>query len=100
MIINCDRRGRTAGGRITYRPLIQYEPDDFPPNSKYWHNRAMAAAKELVEKIGYEAYCQWIDAGPDERTWRELYEAIMAYEVVENVPVACLQDNTQPQVQS
>lgn len=75
MITNQDHRGSTAGGRFTHRSLVQLEPDDFPPDSKYWRNTAKDAAVKLVEKIGYAAYCRWIDDGP-ERTWRELYDAI------------------------
>lgn len=44
MRVNPDHRGHTVGGRYVWRPLLQPEPDDFPPDSKYW---LLAARKEL-----------------------------------------------------
>ena len=79
MILNSDRRGRTAGGRTTYRPLIQLEPDDFPPDSKYWHGRARQVANELTDLVGYDAYCEFIDTSADESaTWRQIYDIVAA----------------------
>ena len=44
MRINPDHRGRTSDGRATYRPLIQWDENDYPPDSKYWMSLAHLAA--------------------------------------------------------
>ena len=47
-------------------------------NSTHWHEKAMKMANELADAIGYEAYCEWIDAQPEMLTWKQLYNLIMA----------------------
>lgn len=81
MRVNPDHRGRTSDGRATYRPLIQFDENDYPPESKYWMSLAHQAAKQLAERMGYEPYCAWIDAQEEPAHWRELYELIKAKEV-------------------
>ena len=80
MRINPDHRGRTADGRATYRPLIQWDEDDYPPDSKYWQGLANQAAKQLAARMGYEPYCEWIDAQEEPAHWRGLYELIKGKE--------------------
>ena len=83
MIINRDHKGRTQSGKITYRPLIQFEPDDFPPDSLYWGKSACAAQKALADQVGAKKYNAWrkiVWPGDTiyEFTWRQLYKAFQA----------------------
>lgn len=81
MRINDNHLGRTTTGRYTWQPAIILEPDDYPVDSKFWHNLAKAAANELVERIGLEAYHNWCDANvpdaPPPFDWRATYDKIM-----------------------
>ena len=79
MIINPDRRGRTAGGRYTHRPVIEFEPEDFPPESRYWQYRAQGVQQDLLRILGEANYTAFsLAAWPDEAladyTWRDLAE--------------------------
>lgn len=94
MRVNPDHKGRTSDGRATYRPLIQWEEDDYPPDSKYWQLLANQAAKRLAERMGYEAYCDWIDAQDEPAHWKALHELIKAKELELNGFGAQLQDST------
>lgn len=78
MNTNPDRRGRTADGRATYRPLVEYTEDDYPPESKYWHGCAMQAARQLSGLMGYDAYCEWLDQQEEPAHWRGLFDLIQA----------------------
>lgn len=49
-----------------------------PNNSPAWHENAMKAAVELSGVMGYEAYCAWIDAGPEPASWKNLHELVTA----------------------
>jgi len=84
MIINDDQRGRTAGGRYTWRPLVQLEPDDYPPDSVYWRLRFEAARRELERLVGQPGYRAWAGrTWPDDErlvrlSWREIAETVEA----------------------
>jgi hypothetical protein len=75
MIINTNHRGRTSTGRYAYRPLLEPEEDDFPPDSNYWSGRAEAAINSLKEAIGCDATGDWFDAVFPETTnpsWKDI----------------------------
>ena len=77
MIVNTNHRGRTDGGRTTYRPLIQLEADDYPPESRYWFLRCKTAQSDLGKIIGAELYCSWAnnvwpEATIEEMTWKDI----------------------------
>jgi hypothetical protein len=74
MRYNTSHRGRTDGGRYTYRPLVEYEPDDFPADSNYWHGRAMTEVKGLIEVLGKKAYNEWCIENVDDKglTWKDI----------------------------
>ena len=79
MIINPDHRGRTAGGRTTYRALVTYEPDDYHPDSKYWQLRAHDVQVQLADLLGSSDYRAWADlvwpgATIEEFSWRTIYQ--------------------------
>lgn len=76
MNVNVDRCGRTAGGKATYRPLVQWDEEDYPPDSNYWRSCALGAAGRLSERIGFEEYCAWLDAQGEPAHWRALYDLI------------------------
>jgi len=79
MIVNTDSRGRTETGRYTWRPMIQMEADDYPPDSKYWDlatgNMQNAIIKimpnwdELAELI-------WPGSSIEEYSWKQISFAI------------------------
>jgi len=64
MIINDDQCGRTVGGRFARRARVQCEPDDYPPDCRYWRLRFAAARRELERRLGRPGYCAWAA-----RTW-------------------------------
>lgn len=64
MIHNYDNLGRTASGRYTRRPAVQLEPDDYPPDSRYWQRRFETARLDFERRCGRRAYRRWA-----ERTW-------------------------------
>ena len=77
MIVNPDHHGRTTGGRYTFRPLIEYEPDDFPPDSQYWEKRARYHMSDLGNILGNAAYASfaestWPGAAIEEYSWKEI----------------------------
>jgi hypothetical protein len=79
MILNPDRRGRTAGGRYTSQPLTEFDPNDFSPESRYWQYRAQNIQQDLLRILGEADYVAFsLDAWPDESladyTWRDLAE--------------------------
>lgn len=79
MIINTDRKGRTVGGRFTRRDLIEYEANDFPPDSKFWMQCAKTAAADLRGLVGDEQYAVWAElvwpgATIDALSWRSIAE--------------------------
>ncbi len=76
MHTNVDRRGRTASGKTAYRPLIQMDEDNYPPDSTYWHSCAMGAARRLSKKMGYEEYSAWLDEQGEPAHWRALYDLL------------------------
>lgn len=80
MRINPNHRGRTSDGKATYRPLIQWDEDDYPPDSNYWHGCAMQACQGLSLRMGYEPYCAWLDAQEDPAHWRALHDLVKAKE--------------------
>ena len=91
MIINTDHIGRTAGGRYTYRPYLQMEPDDYPPNSIYWNMEFDQVHDELIDLIG-EKYLAlgemiWPLNTIEEYSWRDLTKqlgaAVNAYKLGE-----------------
>lgn len=43
-------------------------------NSQHWRSEAMIAARRLIERMGFEAYCAWVDYMPDGFTWREFHQ--------------------------
>ena len=80
MIANHDHNGRTAAGKYTWRPAIQMEPDDFPPESKYWEGRARTATSRLLDMLSTEAFDKWLDDNvSDNDTWRAIAEKEEAY---------------------
>jgi hypothetical protein len=62
MIINANHKGRNTTGDYAYRPLLEPEPDDFVPNSRYWELRMLDATERLMELMGTDSYLVWIDA--------------------------------------
>jgi hypothetical protein len=75
MIINTSHRGRTATGKYAYRPLLEPEPDDFPPDSIYWENQAWDAHDRLIDVLGVDAYLAWVEENiSDGDTWRAIAE--------------------------
>ena len=77
MIINSDTRGRSLTGKFARRPLIEYEPDDFPPDSMYWKSCAMQEGLRLSNKIGAEnahiwAEMQWPGDTVNNFTFKEI----------------------------
>lgn len=76
MIINQDHRGRTAGGRATWRPLIQYEPNDFPHDARIWMNTANNRMDQLRTILGadYPIWSEltWPEESIEEFTWRDI----------------------------
>jgi hypothetical protein len=94
MRINPNHRGRTSDGKATYRTLIEWDEDDYPPDSKYWMSLAHQAAKRLAERMGYEPYCEWIDAQEEPAHWRGLYDLVKAKESELDGIGAQLQDST------
>lgn len=73
MIVNATHSGRTIGGRYAYRPLVQMEPDDFPPDSNYWAGRARYELGGLHDVMGEEWYQEWCDECiADTDTWKDI----------------------------
>ena len=91
MINNQDHIGRTAGGRYAYRPYLQMEPDDYPPNSLYWNMAYDQVHDELIDLIGEKFLALadqiWPDNTIEEYSWRDLTKqlggAINAYKLGE-----------------
>jgi hypothetical protein len=94
MILHTDHRGQTAGGRYTYRPLVEYEPNDFPPDSLFWKNTAEDAMDRLRELLGVEyplwAELTWPGTSIQEFTWYDLAQmsllALGAYKMGKTDP--------------
>jgi hypothetical protein len=91
MILNTDHRGQTAGGRYTYRPYIEMEPDDYPPNSQFWSLAFDQHKADLISLIGSQytelAEMIWPKDTIEEYTWKELTKqlggALNAYKLGE-----------------
>lgn len=89
MIINPDMKGRTVGGRYTWRPLVEVELDDFdyPPDSKFWMMDAQYYQGVLADELGlaYKTLAEliWPGATIEEYTWRDISQqmqgALKAY---------------------
>ena len=82
MIVNADHKGRTFGGRTTFRPLIEYEPGDYPPDSRFWRSAADATTNKLRDRLG-ESYPLWAELtwpgeSIEEFTWRDVTEMSQA----------------------
>jgi hypothetical protein len=43
------------------------------PDSWYWKEQAATVAKKLIQKMGPEAYCAWVDTLPEPFTWQEFH---------------------------
>ena len=63
MIIHQDLLGRN-GGKFAHRPRVEYEPNDYHPDSNYWKYDAIQARAELAQLIGVANYNLW-----SEMTW-------------------------------
>jgi hypothetical protein len=76
MRINPDNKGQTHEGKYVWRPLIQHEPDDFPPNSKFW---LLRARKELDVLQGIDnSWEEWYNNEiPDEATCKDIATMIL-----------------------
>lgn len=61
MIIHSDQKGRSKGGKFTWRSQTEYEPDDYPEDSVYWRNWRDLSANELIKKIGDDAFQDWVE---------------------------------------
>lgn len=73
MIVNTSCRGRTSGGRYAYRPIVELEPDDYPPDSNFWAGRARYELSILRESLGDERYQEWVDECiTDQDVWKDL----------------------------
>ena len=80
MIINADHKGRTVGGHFTWQPLLEPEPDDFPPDSRAWMNTAENALNKMRDNLNgqYETWSELVWPGNslqrDDFSWRDMYE--------------------------
>lgn len=99
MIVNADHRGQTESGRYTYRPFLQPEPDDFPPDSLYWQMAFKQAREEIADMIGEDCMSLFDQIWPqntiEEYSWKELAKqlggAINAYKLGErNLSKICV----------
>lgn len=82
MILNPDHRGQTEGGHYTYRPLIQYEPNDFPPDSRFWKNTANFVMDQLrtILKNDYPIWAEitWPGTTIQSFSWRQIAQMSQA----------------------
>ena len=55
--------------------------DNYPPESEYWHTRAMQAASKLCGQMGYQEYAAWLDGQGEPAHWRALYDLLREKEI-------------------
>jgi len=70
---------RTYAQRYGAEPFLRIFDDlnSAPDNSASWHADAIAAARTVADLMGYEPYCNWIDA-QEWQTWREFHGIVSA----------------------
>ena len=68
---------RTYAQRYGAAPPLRLYDDTTsdPDNSAKWHADAIAVTRTLADLMGYEPYCDWVDA-QTWLTWREFHAMV------------------------